>query len=103
MTGNCHVRFLGEGVAATSPPYPTKKTPTLRNVDRRAPYMHDGSEATLDQVVRFYNRGGDIQRASLDIHVRPLSLSDSEIKALCDFMHTLTSDDPAITLPVLPQ
>lgn len=80
-----------------------KKTPTLRNVDRRAPYMHDGSEATLDQVVRFYNRGGDIQRASLDIHVRPLSLSDTEIKALCDFMHTLTSEDPAITLPVLPQ
>ncbi|MGC3960374.1 MAG: cytochrome c peroxidase [Verrucomicrobiota bacterium] len=80
-----------------------KKTPTLRNVDQRAPYMHDGSEGTLDQVVRFYNRGGDIKRTSLDIHVRPLSLSDDEIKALCAFMHTLTSPDPAVTLPVLPK
>lgn len=80
-----------------------KKTPTLRNVDQRAPYMHDGSEDTLDHVVRFYNRGGDVKRASLDIHVKPLQLSDDEIKALCDFMHTLTSEDPAITLPVLPK
>jgi len=80
-----------------------KKTPTLRNVNQRAPYMHDGSEATLEQVVRFYNRGGDTKRASLDIHVKPLNLSDDEIKALCDFMSTLTSDDPAITLSVLPQ
>lgn len=80
-----------------------KKTPTLRNVDRRAPYMHDGSEGTLDEVVRFYNRGGDVQRANLDIHVKPLQLSDAEITALCDFMHTLTSDDPAVTLPVLPK
>lgn len=79
-----------------------KKTPTLRNVNQRAPYMHDGSEATLDQVVRFYNRGGDAQRTSRAIHVKPLNLSDDEIKALCDFMATLTSADPAITLPVLP-
>lgn len=80
-----------------------KKTPTLRNVNRRAPYMHDGSEATMEEVVRFYNRGGDVKRASLDIHVKPLQLSDAEVHALCEFMHTLTSDDPAVTLPVLPK
>ena len=80
-----------------------KKTPTLRNVDRRAPYMHDGSEATLEEVVRFYNRGGDAKRASLAIHVKPLNLTEEEITALCKFMNTLTSDDPAVTLPVLPR
>jgi cytochrome c peroxidase len=80
-----------------------KKTPTLRNVNRRAPYMHDGSEGTLEEVVRFYNRGGDAKRASLAIHVKPLQLSDDEIKSLCDFMNTLTSEDPAVSLPVLPK
>jgi cytochrome c peroxidase len=80
-----------------------KKTPTLRNVNHRAPYMHDGSEATLEEVVRFYNRGGDAKRASLAIHVKPLHLSDDEIQALCEFMNTLTSDDPGVTLPILPK
>jgi len=80
-----------------------KKTPTLRNVNRRAPYMHDGSEETLEKVVRFYNRGGDVQRASRDIHVKPLQLSEDEIHLLCEFMNTLTSEDPAVTLPTLPK
>lgn len=79
-----------------------KKTPTLRNVNRRAPYMHDGSEATLEEVVRFYNRGGDAKRASLALHVKPLNLNGDEIKALCDFMATLTSEDAPVALPVLP-
>lgn len=80
-----------------------KKTPTLRNVDQRAPYMHDGSEASLEEVVRFYNRGGDTKRASLDIHVKPLNLTDSEIADLCEFMRTLTSEDAAVVLPILPK
>ena len=79
-----------------------KKTPTLRNVNQRAPYMHDGSEATLVDAIRFYNRGGDVARPSLALHVRPLHLTDVEITALADFLHTLTSVDAPVTLPILP-
>lgn len=79
------------------------KTPTLRNVNHRAPYMHDGSERTLEDVVKFYNVGGRVKRPSLDINVRPLNLTDAEIRDLCNFMDTLTSDDPPVTIPVLPR
>jgi cytochrome c peroxidase len=80
-----------------------KKTPTLRNAEQRAPFMHDGSERTLEDVVRFYNRGGDAKRPSLDIHVKPLELTDAEIDALCEFMRTLSSRDSAIEIPILPR
>lgn len=79
------------------------KTPTLRNVNQRAPFMHDGSERTLEDVVRFYNVGGRVQRPSLDVNVRPLNLTEAEIRALCDFMDTLTSEDPPVTIPRLPR
>ena len=41
------------------------KTPTLRSVDRRGPFMHDGSQPTLEGVLEFYDRGGDVRRPSL--------------------------------------
>lgn len=78
------------------------KTPTLRNVAHRRPYLHDGSESTLEEVMRFYNQGGKAKRESLDINVKPLNLTDSEIRDLCDFMTTLTSEDPSVSIPVLP-
>lgn len=79
------------------------KTPTLRNATHRSPYMHDGSEATLEQVVDFYNRGGDAKRPNQASDVRPLGLSPLEKTQLLDFMKTLTSQDPETTVDMLPR
>lgn len=79
------------------------KTPTLRNVRHRAPYMHDGSEETLESVVQFYNKGGAAKRPSLSPEMQPLNLTETELKDLCDFMDTLTSKDKAVEIPVLPR
>jgi len=60
------------------------KTPTLRNLAKRAPYMHDGSMASLDDVVTFYNKGG-VANPELDAHIIPLGLTkiqQSDLKAL---------------------
>ncbi|HUS10583.1 MAG TPA: cytochrome c peroxidase [Pyrinomonadaceae bacterium] len=68
------------------------KTPTLRDIELTTPYMHNGSEKTLIDVVRFYNRGGN-RSANLDERLHPLNLSDKEMNGLVEFMRTLTSDD----------
>lgn len=78
------------------------KTPTLRDVARRAPYMHDGSIKDLTGVMEHYNRGGDVKRESLSEDVRPLNLSTAEIADLVEFMKTLTGEDSPVRLPVLP-
>lgn len=67
------------------------KTPTLRQVSDTAPYMHDGSLATLAEVVNRYNDGG-IQNPHLDPEIRPLSLSDEEKKDLVAFLESLTGN-----------
>jgi len=77
------------------------KTPTLRNVTQRGPYMHDGSVPTLEAVIRHYDTGF-VQRPSLSADVRRLGLSDQEVMDLVAFMETLTGDDPPVVLPVLP-
>ncbi|MBC7660629.1 MAG: c-type cytochrome [Chitinophagaceae bacterium] len=79
------------------------KTPTLRNVDHRAPYMHNGSETSLTKVVDFYNKGGDVTRGSKSEHVKPLLLSDDEKDALIAFLKTLTSIDAATPVTMLPR
>ena len=81
----------------------TFKTPTLRNVDRRAPYMHDGSVATLEQVIDLYDQGGQAQRPSLSAEMHALNLKPEEKRALIAFLRTLTSDDRPTTIPVLPR
>lgn len=68
------------------------KTPGLRNVALTAPYMHDGSEATLLDVMEFYNRGGN-NNPYLDGGMRALSLGDQEKKDLVALMEALTSSD----------
>ena len=65
------------------------RTPSLRNVALTAPYMHDGSLATLRDVVEFYNRGGESNEL-LDARIRPLGLSDDEVEALVAFLGSLT-------------
>ena len=65
------------------------KTPTLRDVARTAPYMHDGSLATLSEVVEFYNDGGRSNPA-LDPELRPLRLTAREKRQLVAFLQALS-------------
>jgi cytochrome c peroxidase len=67
------------------------KTPTLREVARTAPYMHDGSLATLEDVIDFYDRGGRAN-PSLDAEIRPLRLSTGEKEQLAAFLRTLSGE-----------
>jgi cytochrome c peroxidase len=67
------------------------KTPTLRSVALRGPYMHNASLATLDEVVRHYEKGG-IDRPSRSPLLFPIHLSDAERHDLVVFMNTLTGD-----------
>jgi len=67
------------------------KTPSLRNVALTAPFMHNGSIATLAGVVSFYNNGG-IENPELSPLMQPLGLTESEQQALVIFMQSLTGD-----------
>jgi cytochrome c peroxidase len=80
------------------------KTPTLRNVAKRPPYMHDGSMKTLEEVVAFYNRGGHRNRW-LSAAIRPLNLTASEQADLVAFLEALTGEVAAevSSPPTLPQ
>ena len=73
------------------------KTPGLREIGRSAPYMHDGSLATLDDVLRHY-QSGVIERPTLSKDLtRPLTLSATERTELIAFLGTLTSEaEPAL-------
>jgi cytochrome c peroxidase len=68
------------------------KTPSLRNISLTAPYMHNGSLATLKQVVQFYNLGGHANE-NLDSMLKPLNLSPSEMDELVVFLESLTGDN----------
>ena len=75
------------------------RTPTLRNVARTAPYFHDGSAATLDDVIRHYDEGGKTvagRRPEID----PLHLTPEEKSDLRAFLESLTS--PAVAPPLPP-
>jgi cytochrome c peroxidase len=65
------------------------KTPSLREVARTAPYMHDGSVASLADVIEFYDRGGT-PNPSLDPDIRPLHLSAAEKAAIIAFLRSLS-------------
>lgn len=78
------------------------KTPTLRNAALRAPYLHDGSLRTLEEVVEYYSGGNWIQRPSLAEELKKLDLTADEKRHLVNFLQTLTGADEPITLPVLP-
>ncbi len=68
------------------------KTPTIRNIAVTAPYMHDGSQKTLEEVVGFYDKGGH-PNTYLDPQMKPLNLTAKEMSDLVEFMKALTSDD----------
>ena len=72
------------------------KTSTLRNIELTAPYMHDGSVKTLEEVVQFYNNGGRLKETDpvpelLDGGIRPLNLTKEQQAELVEFMKALTS------------
>ena len=67
------------------------KTPTLRDVSRRAPYMHDGSVATLREAVELYDRGG-VANPWLSPDVKPLHLSPREVEGLVAFLQALDGE-----------
>lgn len=78
------------------------KTPTLRDVVRRAPYMHDGSVATLEAVIDLYDRGG-IDRPSRSTKITKLGLSDKEKSDLLAFLRSLNGAPQQVAIPVLPR
>jgi cytochrome c peroxidase len=84
-------RLLDEGrfaVSGRSDDRGAFKTPTLREIARTAPYMHDGSLASLNEIVEFYDRGGNPNPA-LDPELRPLRLTAGEKTALVSFLESL--------------
>jgi cytochrome c peroxidase len=79
------------------------RTPSLRNVAETAPYMHNGSQRSLHQVVEFYLRGAPTSAAGLPLDVEPvLGLSYSDVDALVAFLESLTGEGPEMTRPELP-
>ena len=74
------------------------KTPTLRGVADRAPYMHNGSKASLEEVIDLYDRGG-IERPSRAEPIRPLHLTAEEKSDLKAFLMTLSSGTEYVIHP----
>lgn len=67
------------------------RTPTLREVTKHPPYMHDGSLNTLRDVVEWYNRGGE-KNPYLDARLHPLNLKEEDIRALVAFLEALEGE-----------
>ena len=67
------------------------KTPTLREIEHTAPYMHDGSLKTLEEVVEFYNKGG-VKNRNLDENIKALNLTDQEKRDLVAFLKALSGE-----------
>ncbi len=78
------------------------KTPTLRDVVLSAPYMHDGSLKTLEEVIEYYDRGGTKNRW-LDEKIKPLGLTVQEKRDLLAFLKALTGAPIVVQVPALPE
>lgn len=92
--------------AAKQDPYNPKamfafKTPGLREIASRAPYMHNGSTETLEDVVDFYATGGENRRSRSDL-IKPFKPTPKEKRALVAFLKTLTSQRRNVRTPTLP-
>ena len=105
-SANCKLTPKGSAAAATRVAVDGAfKTPTLRNVALTPPYMHNGGFKTLEEVVAFYNRGGDRRAAgcadttgfgtactNLDPDIQNLNLTATEQSNLVAFLKSLTDD-----------
>ena len=78
------------------------KTPTLREIALTAPYMHDGSQKTLEEVVEFYNKGGE-PNPTLDKELKPLNLTPEEKKDLVEIMKAFSGKLVVTEAPELPR
>jgi cytochrome c peroxidase len=78
------------------------KTPTLRDIAETGPYLHDGSEATLEAVVELYDRGG-VPNPNLDPDLKPLGLTKEEQQDLIAFLESLTGEPIKVEEPELPK
>ena len=86
--------FLDEGRAAISGKPEDRgafKTPTLREIQHSAPYMHDGSLGSLEEVIEYYDRGGN-RHSQIDPELRALHLSAEEKRGLVAFLQSLSGD-----------
>jgi cytochrome c peroxidase len=77
------------------------KTPTVRNAALTGPYMHDGSQATLEEVVEWYDKGGH-PNPWLSDKIKPLNLTEQERADLVEFMKACTSDTTPVETGRLP-
>lgn len=78
------------------------KTPTVRNIASTGPYMHDGSQKTLEEVVEWYDKGGH-PNPNLDQKIKPLKLTPTEKADLVAFLKALHGDLPKVERGRLPQ
>lgn len=77
------------------------KTPTIRNVAQTAPYMHDGSQKTLEEVVEWYAKGGH-PNPHLSDKIKKLDLTAQDKQDLVEYMKALTGDFPKVEHARLP-
>ncbi|WP_264212607.1 cytochrome-c peroxidase [Leisingera thetidis] len=90
------------GLAAQDPAMLYRfKTPGLRNIAMRAPYMHDGSLLSLPEVIRHYARGGSAKGAR-QADIEGFTVSEQEISDLIAFLETLTDNETNVPTPILP-
>jgi cytochrome c peroxidase len=102
--GNCATlrEDIGHGcVTKNASDSRTFRTPSLREVSRTAPYMHNGQIKTLTDVVAFYNAGGGDSSAKSKL-LKPLDLSDEEQSNLVEFLKSLAGDPIEVSPPELP-
>lgn len=79
------------------------RTPGLYGIAHHAPYMHDGSLATLEEVIDYYDRGGD-DHPNKSPKMQPLNLSEEDKEALLAFLLVLSGDEPpTVEVPELPE
>ena len=77
------------------------KTLGLRDITKSAPYMHNGIKANLEEVIEFYDRGGDVKE-NLSPFITPLRLSNQEKKDLVEFLKSLDGEPILVALFILP-
>ncbi len=78
------------------------KTPTVRNIAQSGPYMHDGSQKTLEEVVEWYAKGGHLN-PNLSDKMKKLDLTAQDKADLVEFMKALTGPFPKVEMSRLPE
>jgi cytochrome c peroxidase len=92
-------RYVVTGVEADKGAF---KTPTIRNIAQSGPYMHDGSQKTLEEVVEWYAKGGHPNKW-LDEKIKKLDLTDQDKADLVAFMQACTGEFPKVERARLPK